>query len=36
MGRWAWASLFVDLNNDGWQDVYVTNGFMTAPDTGDL
>ena len=36
MGRWAWASLFVDLNNDGWQDIYVTNGFMSAPDTGDL
>jgi hypothetical protein len=36
MGRWAWGSLFADLNNDGWEDIYVANGFMTAPDTGDL
>ncbi len=36
MGRWAWGSLFVDLNNDGWEDIYTTNGFMTAPDSGDL
>ncbi|CAN5491073.1 hypothetical protein BH23VER1_BH23VER1_25240 [soil metagenome] len=36
MGRWAWGSLFMDLNNDGWEDLYVANGFMTAPDTGDL
>lgn len=36
MGRWAWGSLFFDLNNDGWEDLYTTNGFMTAPDSGDL
>ncbi|HUF62589.1 MAG TPA: VCBS repeat-containing protein [Verrucomicrobiales bacterium] len=36
MGRWAWASHFVDINNDGWQDLYVANGFYTTPDTGDL
>ncbi|MDG2122678.1 MAG: VCBS repeat-containing protein, partial [Verrucomicrobiales bacterium] len=36
MGRWAWGSLFVDLNNDGWEDLYVANGFMTAPQSGDL
>lgn len=36
MGRWAWASLFTDINNDGWEDVYVTNGFFTTEDTGDL
>jgi len=30
MGRWAWGSLFVDFNNDGWKDLYVTNGFVTA------
>ena len=36
MGRWAWGSLFFDLNNDGWEDLYTTNGFMTAPATGDL
>lgn len=36
MGRWAWASKFVDLNNDGWQDLVVTNGYVTNEDTGDL
>lgn len=36
MGRWAWGSLFVDLNNDGWKDIYVTNGFVTADNNNDL
>lgn len=36
LGRWAWGSLFVDLNNDGWEDLYVANGFITADDTNDL
>lgn len=36
LGRWAWGSLFVDINNDGWQDVYVTNGFVTADNNNDL
>ena len=36
MGRWAWGSLFADLNNDGWEDLVVANGFITTDDTGDL
>ena len=36
MGRWAWSSQFADLNNDGWPDLLVTNGYITAEDTGDL
>ncbi|MGI8604790.1 MAG: FG-GAP repeat domain-containing protein [Verrucomicrobiales bacterium] len=36
LGRWAWGSLFVDINNDSWEDLYVVNGFFTTPDTGDL
>lgn len=36
LGRWAWGSLFVDINNDGWQDLYVTNGFITADNNNDL
>lgn len=36
MGRWAWSSLFADLDNDGWRDLIVTNGFITQEDTGDL
>jgi hypothetical protein len=31
-GRWAWCSDFVDFDNDGWLDIYVTNGFVTGPD----
>ena len=36
MGRWAWSSLFTDLNNDGWEDLVVANGYLTTDDTGDL
>ena len=36
MGRWAWGSLLVDINNDGWRDIYVTNGFVTADNNNDL
>jgi hypothetical protein len=36
MGRWAWSSLFADINNDGWEDLLVTNGFITQEDPGDL
>lgn len=36
MARWAWGAKFADLNNDGWEDLYVANGFITTEDTGDL
>ena len=36
MGRWAWASLFADINNDGWEDLLVANGFVTGHLPGDL
>lgn len=36
MGRWAWGSRFVDLNNDSKQDIIVSNGFLTQSDSGDL
>ena len=36
VGLWAWGSNFVDLNNDGWEDIVVANGFVTTEDTGDL
>ena len=36
MGRWAWGAQFVDLNNDGLEDIFVPNGFITQEDTGDL
>ena len=37
LGRWAWGSNFVDLNNDGWCDLVVANGYLSSEeDTGDL
>lgn len=36
MGRWSWGSLFVDLNNDSWEDLLVTNGFITGKMSDDL
>jgi hypothetical protein len=36
LGRWAWSSNFVDINNDGWEDIVVANGFVTGRDTNDL
>lgn len=36
MGRWAWSSVFADLNNDGWEDLIVGNGYITTDDVGDL
>ncbi len=35
-GRWSWASLFADINNDGWEDLIVTNGFVTGDTIDDL
>ncbi len=36
VGRWAWGSLFVDVNNDGWEDLMVANGFLTGKKPDDL
>jgi hypothetical protein len=36
MGRWAWASHFVDLNNDAWLDIIVANGWRTNELNDDL
>ena len=38
LGRWAWSSNFGDLNNDGWEDLVVANGYYTSelPESGDL
>jgi hypothetical protein len=36
MGRWSWSSLFSDINNDGWQDLLVTNGHVTGVEPDDL
>jgi enediyne biosynthesis protein E4 len=25
---WSWCPLFVDLDNDGWKDLFITNGYL--------
>ena len=35
-GRWAWASDFVDLDNDGFLDLFVQNGYITGERLDDL
>jgi hypothetical protein len=36
VARWAWSSLFVDVNNDGWDDIVVANGYVTNDNPDDL
>ena len=36
MGRWSWGSLFADINNDGWEDLLVSNGYLTQDTKDDL
>ena len=36
LGRWAWASLFADINRDGWEDILVCNGYITGERIDDL
>ena len=36
LGRWAWSSNFIDINNDGWEDLLVASGNVTGESAGDL
>jgi len=36
MGRWGWGARFVDLNNDGREDLVVPNGFLSGALEDDL
>ena len=27
---WAWGGVFTDFDNDGWQDLFSTNGFVSG------
>lgn len=35
-GGWAWSSGFADLNNDGWEDLVVANGYLSNTRDDDL
>ena len=28
LGGWTWNAKFADLNNDGWQDIFIANGYL--------
>ena len=32
----SWGAKFADLNNDGWEDIYLANGYISQPDKADL
>lgn len=36
MGRWSWSSDFWDFDHDGYSDLYVTNGYISAVDRNDI
>ncbi len=36
VGRWSWGCIFADLNNDGWEDLVVANGFVSGIVPDDL
>ena len=36
MGRWSWCSDFWDFDHDGYPDLYVSNGYISAPQENDL
>jgi len=36
MGRWAWSSKMADINNDGLEDILISNGQMTNDTADDL
>ena len=36
LARWAWSSIFADVDDDGYEDLLVANGYLTNQDPDDL
>ena len=34
-GGWAWGGGFVDIDNDGWEDLHTPNGFLSGNSLND-
>jgi enediyne biosynthesis protein E4 len=33
---WAWGGTFIDFDNDGWQDIYSQNGYLSLKERKDI
>ena len=33
---WSWSTIFLDMDNDGWKDIYITNGIKRDVNDNDL
>jgi len=36
LARWAWSSIFADVDDDGLEDLLVANGYLSNQDPDDL